>query len=531
MFIEARSEDEGDGRSSAVGLDSSAGAVAAQSRRFAADSAVVKSPADARGASERKPSWVLLTSTVARLLDAHDSGRRTGGEHWTPPSEARRGNGDGVLPEVAWGFLEWLREQENRGGFDYVDPTPYSEAAMREWGLSVADLDYLFSLLATPTEICYARSDGPSGEIRRFLTKDSALVEKQRRGTSFRLTSVGRDALAVVGGFFRWVHAGAEARKLVVDVRNADLRSFFEQAGRLRSKIRSESIELRRAMERAEGDSLRGAFLSEAKRYTTTISEVAEVLNEVRTELMNSGTRAALRDEMNAMGEDAPNFSTINGTIGELLNAVGGLQTMFSDFLRKVQKPSGGGAARFDAAARLFLRMTEDQAPSPTMIEASMSGVGPIRPDLVGFSVHELARTIPAPREKRVAAPVLRRIGAQVSMTDRVDAFVSANASLLMRRLAEGPLSLTELFESEEFRTMGLDHLVEASSIVLNPLVLGFGARTDLRARIRQAGRKTWRLPDGWIASGRELILILDRFEDGRWIPGDGETTRKGNES
>ncbi|MBI5164973.1 MAG: hypothetical protein HY985_13860, partial [Magnetospirillum sp.] len=71
-------------------------------------------------------------------------------------------------------------------------------------------------------------------------TKATAPLKKLRRGHSYMLDRVGRELLAYVAGYFRWVHAGAEARKLITDLENGDVESFRDVAQRILTKIRSE---------------------------------------------------------------------------------------------------------------------------------------------------------------------------------------------------------------------------------------------------------------------------------------------------
>lgn len=467
-------------------------------------------------AADTRPGWVHLLATGLRLVDAHDSGRRQGAEHRLPPDELRRGSSDGVYLTVAWLLLEWLRDQEIHGALDYVDITPFAEDVAGAYGLSVTDIQYLALLLSTPTILRFVVGSAEGQPVKRS-TADTALIEKQRRGYGCRLSRVGRDAIAFAGGYFKWVHAGAEARKLVIDIRNGDLLSFQQQALRLLSRIRSETLEIRRAIERPEVEELRAIFMRDAKHFNHTISDVSAVLSDVQSEMLSPTTRSEIDAAAAALGDDAPTLTELGALVASLLNALASLQKMFSRFVVEVQRRDRSliGVVRFDAIAQSLLMAPMGTAITPEALETVFAGIGPLLPDIHMFSPMELSETIAAPRVRERRQTVMRSVGPAAAVLDRIEQFIARNQALLHAILGERPLSLRELLTSDELDYQDLEFLVDAATLMVSPLVLRFGDDPRLRVRLAVGSPGRWSLPDGWELSGRDLTMTLERIAPG----------------
>ena len=465
---------------------------------------------DAAPRVNRHPPWVHFLASVTRLVDAHDCARQVGAPQVIAPSEQRPGLDSGVFPTVAWRLLEWLRDRETEGALDYTDLTPFIDDVAPLFGLTDADVQYIATLLATPTLLRYAdRPDADAGTFQVKSTSDTALLDKQRRGHSYRLTRVGREAIGFAGGYFKWIHASAEAQKLLIDLRNGEYLSFRSMAQRLITRIRSESLEVLRAIERPEVEEMRTIYLRDAKKFTATITEVRKVLDEVQNELL----RPEVREDIDAWSagqrtEEAVTVSDMNELVRIAFSALRTLQMRLSSFTVDVQKRDRSlvGLIRFDSIAKSLLMLPDtDIRSAADYLEGLLAGAGPLLPDLVAFAPAQLERTIKIQRRHEKKPPGFRKMGVPVAVMDRLDSFVERNRALLLTMLDEGPVTLTRLMEDEDIDFQDLQYMAEAASLMVSPLIM-FHDDPKMRIRIGLGDWTTWTLPDGWEMSGRELI-------------------------
>ena len=215
------------------------------------------------------PPLMRFLIPAFRLVDLHDS-RRTPGTDMPSMPEDRPGLQEGIYCAIAWRVLEHLRDRETRGAFEFVDLPPFAKEIGGEMGVTAEDVLWVAQTLATPTEARW-----PGG-----MTRATAILRKLRRGHSYMLDRAGRELLAYVAGYFRWVHAGAEARKLISDLESGEMDSFREIAQRLLTKIRGELFDLRQLKEQPEVDLLHQSFLTHSDRFIKTFIEVSRVIGE-----------------------------------------------------------------------------------------------------------------------------------------------------------------------------------------------------------------------------------------------------------
>jgi hypothetical protein len=461
---------------------------------------------------------VQFLATAMRLCDAHDSAREVGAEYATVPDEARRGTSDGRFVSIAWSLLEYLRDRDLEGALDYVPLGEFIDEAATTFGVSKADVQYVIGLLATPTKLSFA--DAVEGVARYRATTETALIEKQRRGYACRLTMSGREALGFASGYFKWVHAGVESQKLLVDLKSSDFPSFYQVAIRILDRIRQESLEVRRALERPEVADMRQYFLEHADRFTGTIEEVLDVIGDVQRLLATKEVLDALdRHVAAASDDDMLSASLFNDLVQNILNALRNLQKLFSQFLQDVQKRDRAliGVVRFDEMAQGFAHASSGPMTDPQFLEHMLHGIGPLRADVPAFSPAELRGIIEVKRPKEKKAPGFRKIGNPIMVKDRIEQFIDRNRDRIIARLRQGPLSFTEILEAEdEFLVFhDLEYVAEVSALIVSPLILKFDDVDRSRIRISVGERRIWNLPDGWEISGTEFVMTLEEKSGG----------------
>ncbi|WP_448189642.1 hypothetical protein [Azospirillum sp. sgz301742] len=465
---------------------------------------------DSEGVRSQVPPMMRFLIPACRLVDLHDS-RRTPGSDMASLPEARTGLEDGLYCTLAWVILEHLRECESKGAFEFVDLMPLARDRCVEFGVSPEDILWVALALATPTEIRW-----PGGS-----TRTTAPLKKLRRGHSYMLDRVGRELLAYVAGYFRWVHAGAEARKLITDLDSGDFASFREIAQRILTKIRSELFDLRQLKEQPEIDVLQQSFLAQADRFIKTFVEVSRVIAEAQGLLRTPVTVRKLRGWAEANDAEVEDvLGEANDTLTRLAGANALLHRLVADFVNEVQSRQRSlvGVVGFDRAIDTFLRAAPGVGTDPEFLERIMALTGPVSFPGLEFNPLELrhcvvrrVRSEPQPRQR------IRRERVEPKL-ERVDAFVARNREAIMRMLATGPVSLSAFLQADEAETDGeiaidprdLDSLVEMATVFFSPYVLRLEDELKSKClRFRVGGNTEWTLKDGWTLRGPELLMEL----------------------
>jgi hypothetical protein len=439
-----------------------------------------------------------------RMVDLHDSRRTPLSNDIPPVPEDRPGLRDNSYCMAAWAILEHLREVETRGAFEFVDLSSFASDHAASFGLCPEDVLWVAQTLATATD---ARWPGGS-------TRQTAPLKKMRRGHAYMLDQVGRELLAYVAGYFRWVHAGIEARKLVLDLEMGDFASFREMANRMLMKIRTELFDLRQLQERPGINALVDGFVAEADRFTKTISDVTKVVGEAQSTLRNATTRGELERWSSAAGEDLEDIvGEAHDTLSRIFTANAGLQRAMADFIGEVQSRRRAlvGVVRFDQAADSFLRAGGGPPADPGFLSMLLEPTGPLSCPEMEFNPLELKSTVvqraklePKPRERHRRTSLPPRL-------DRIDAFVARNRELILGMLESAPVSLSAFLVADEddINPVDLNNLVEMSTIFMAPYVLGLDEMRSKCVRFRVGEQTKWILKDGWTLQGPELWMEL----------------------
>jgi hypothetical protein len=427
------------------------------------------------------------------------------------PSEERTGLQNAVYCAIASALLEYLRDCETRGAFEFVDLTPFAKEYCQEFGVGLEDVLWVAQTLATPTEARW-----PGG-----ATKATSPLKKLRRGHSYMLDRVGRELLAYVAGYFRWVHAGAEARKLITDLENGDVESFRDVAQRILTKIRSELFDLRQLKEQPEVTVLQQSFVAQSGRFIKTFVEVSRVIGEAQGQLRNPTTVRMLQGwaEVNEVEvEDV--LGEANDTLTRLASANAVLHRLVADFVAEVQSRQRSlvGVIGFDKAIDRFLRLRR-AAPEidPGFLEEIMDKTGPVSFPGLEFNPLELRHSVA--KRVRPEPTVRQRIRREKiePKLDRVDAFVASNREIILRMLEAGPVSLSQFLTADEtddpdqaLNNYDLDLLIEMATVFFSPYVLRLDDQMKTKCLRFQVGEETvWTLKDGWTLRGPELLMEL----------------------
>lgn len=426
-------------------------------------------------------------------------------------SEERTGLEDALYCAIAWAILEHLRECETKGAFEFVDLGPMARERCGEFGATPEDILWVAQALASPTEVRW-----PGGS-----TRATAPLKKLRRGHSYMLDRVGRELLAYVAGYFRWVHAGAEARKLITDLDSGEFDSFREIAQRILTKIRSELFDLRQLKEQPEVSVLQQSFVAQSDRFIKAFVEVNRVIAEAQGLLRTQATVRMLQGWAEANDVEVEDvLGEANDTLTRLASANALLHRLVADFVAEVQSRQRSlvGVIGFDQAIDRFLRAGPGGETNPDFLERIMTLTGPVSFPGLEFNPLELRHSVakrvqaePQPRQR------IRREKMEPKL-ERIDAFVARNREAILRMLAAGPVSLSAFLQADEADTdddtaidpRDLDSLVEMATVFFSPYVLRLDDQMKSKCLRFRVGEETeWRLKDGWTLRGPELLMEL----------------------
>ncbi|MCG5238180.1 hypothetical protein ACIU1J_27870 [Azospirillum doebereinerae] len=450
------------------------------------------------------------------MVDLHDSARAVGAEQTGGQNEFRPGTSSGVYPAIAWDILEELRDVELTGTVDFVDLAPISSRLTDRYSVAPGDVQYVALTLATPTRIDFARHGEAGERISAGTTTETALLRKQRRGHAYMLAPAGREALALASGYFKFVHAGAEAQKLIDDIQFADFDGAQQIAVRLISKVRTESYDVRRHIETPEIEGLRAAFVANADRYQKSIKEIAQAVPSAQSLLRSEALLAQVDLWAKSQGQEDGYLlaSTLNGLLSTLADAVAALQRNFSDLISAVgrRERSFVGVPRFDDAARNLLR--RPAIPAIETLERIACQSGLLLPVSRAFDPLVLNGSVAMRVPRAATAPSRRRIVDDTPSIDRVDAFVAKNRDAILARLENGPVSLSDMLANDEdwLDTFDLDNLAEIATLALAPYIIGIDE--DRLLRLSLEAPAGWNLSDNWQMAGPEIMMSLVARED-----------------
>lgn len=458
-----------------------------------------------------KPGYVFLLAASIRMFDLHDAGRALGADHTQPPPEERSADNKGTYLSIAWDLLYYLQERELEGAFDYVDISSFAAETADAYNVTPADVYYVSNTLAQPTQLDFI---DPRDRTTRRTTADTNLIRKKRRGQACMLAKAGREALAFASGYFKWVHAGAEAQKLVGDLQFGEYKSFFQIGTRLLNRIRQETHDIRLALEQPEVDDLRQSFLDNARRYTATIKELSSIVGQAQVQLTAPQTIESIDTWLTMVGEEEGYaFESFTGLTQTLLNAIANMQKLFSQFLETVQSREHAlvGVVRFDAAAADFLRQDGAGTSSVDFLDTMFSGIGPLFPDIEDLHPleHRGSIEVRVPRQRQ--PKTFRKATHSARDKDRIEKFIDANREEILRRLESGPLSLGEIAENGDtwLDCTELDGLAEMTSFFISPMILGLDDGAQIRLEL--GGHRVWMMSDGWEFSGPDVRMRLLR--------------------
>lgn len=223
-----------------------------------------------------------LLKVTARLLDLHDS-RRASGESPQYQSEERPGLGDGMYLALAQEVLDVLQGFGAISGDEYSSLSSIQEAvrARLERALDL-DIEYVLNVLSRPTELRLLHSDdGTPAHV--IGDKETALIEKAAHVVEFRLSRVGKTALAIASDNMDIAYIEGDVTKLIRAIEAGRLSSALGFVDRLLIQLRTEQLSVTALIEQASGGrKSRPDVFTDLDAHRETMRRTVDLVEEAR---------------------------------------------------------------------------------------------------------------------------------------------------------------------------------------------------------------------------------------------------------
>lgn len=223
-----------------------------------------------------------LLKVTARLLDLHDS-RRASGESAQYQSEDRPGLGDGIYLALAQEVLDVLQGFGMLSGDEYSSLSSIQEAVRARFEFAIdLDIEYVLNVLSRPTElkILHNENGAPSHVIG---DKETALIEKAAHVLEFRISRVGKTALAIASDNMDIVYIEGDVTKLIRAIETGHLTSALGFVDRLLMQLRTEQLSLTALIEQTMGGrKSRPETLTDLETHRETMHRAVSLVEEAR---------------------------------------------------------------------------------------------------------------------------------------------------------------------------------------------------------------------------------------------------------
>lgn len=400
-----------------------------------------------------------LLKVAARLLDLHDS-RRATGESPQYQTEERPGLGDGQYVAIAQAVLEVLQGLGTNSGNAYSTLALIQQEVrgQLEWAADV-DIEYVLNVLSRPTELKLLHTE--EGEPSHVIgDKDTALVEKAAHVVEFRLSRLGKTALAMASDNTDIAYIEGDVTKLIRALDAGRLASALGFTERLLMQLRSEQLALVALIERtAGGRKSREDAISDLEFHRDTMRRAAELVDEARLRV-----ESLMRREVPT--EDDVPIGLVKAKIKELSAGVvryGRELTRLAE-LSMHSAPSSVQAPSFRDLAQQWVKAPLQEAQLDRLLAtlgaAPTPGLLPTGTDFAGLV---RARVQQAPPAQSIALE-----GFEVPVEDRFLEWLRRHRPALEERLQSGGIDLHEALSE------GLGHMDDNAA--LNCLVTALTA-------------------------------------------------------
>ncbi len=370
-----------------------------------------------------------LLKLAARLLDLHDSRRRSG-ESPQYQTEERPGLGDGTYVAIAEAILDVLQKLDARTGDEFSTLLSVQQGVREQIGwVGDLDIEYVLNVLSRPSELklLHTPEDGPPYVIG---DKETNLVEKAAHVVEYRLSRLGKAALVSASDHVDIAYIEGDVTKLIRAIQAMRLGPALGFAERLLQQLRSEQLKLVGLIERTSGGRrARDEVLEQMELHRETMRRTVNLVQEASfaiDEVVRKGLDT---------GEDVP-IGLIRAKVKELSGGVvryGRELTKLAE-LSITSKPSSVQAPDFAALAFQWVK-----APPPGLQQDRvLQMLGPSCAPKVAPLVSDFAGVVKARVAEREPADKLQLDAFEMPPEDVFTDWLQRNLPYLESRIRGG---------------------------------------------------------------------------------------------
>lgn len=385
-----------------------------------------------------------LLKVSARLLDLHDSNRGLGASTQYQ-TEDRPGLRDGRYVSIAGEVLLTLQASGKRSGdeFSSIDYVAQTVRSSLDWANDL-DIEYVLNVLARPTELRLLQRDEESLHV--IADKDTNLVEKAAHLSEYRLSRLGRKALAMATANSELVYIEGDVIKLIRALENGRLKQALVFLDRLIDQLRTEQLALISIIEKtAGGRKVPLSLFDDLNEYEATMRRAAELVNKAQGQV-----DVLARGNLPVVDQEVP-FGLVQERVRELRRGIVGYARSLSELASKSLAVTSTSVAA-PSFASLALRMVT-APPTKVQTDFILKAMGPM------FSIGAIPMgvdfrgCIKAKSQKQPDSVVVELEGFQLPPEDRFIEWMKTHQAEFNERILQGRLTLDEaikLWISEE---------------------------------------------------------------------------------
>lgn len=377
-----------------------------------------------------------LLKISARLLDLHDSGRTSGGSTQYQ-NEDRPGLGDGRYVAIAGEVLTALQASGKRSGdeFSSVDHVVHSVRTSQPW-VNELDVEYVLNVLSRPTELKLLQTEDDSTHV--IGDKETNLVEKAAHLSEYRLSRLGRKALAMANENLDLAYIEGDVTKIIRAIENGRLNQALKFLERIIDQLRTEQLALISLIEKtSSGRKMPSSLYDDLAGYEATMRRASELVRQAQGQV----DVLARGGGVTTVDVDVP-FGLVQERVRELQRGIIGYTRSLSELSEKALKATST-SVQAPSFLKLALRMVITP-PSAMQTDFIVGAMGPIFP-LVTFPMGtDLRGSIKVKEAKVSQAIALDLEGYVLPPEDRFIEWMRKHQGEFNARIKEGRLTLVD---------------------------------------------------------------------------------------
>lgn len=397
-----------------------------------------------------KIDFLPLLKISARLLDLHDSWRAPG-ESPQYRNEGRPGLGDGLYLAIASEVLQVLQDFGKRTGEEFSSCEAIVQAVREklEWACE-PDIEYVLNVLSRPSELKLLHfEDGEEPHV--ICDKEANLVEKAAHIVAFRLSRVGRTALAIAMDNLDITYIEGDITKLLRAIEAGRLAHAVGFIERLVEQLRFEQLALISLVERAAGGQRIGAeTIADLELHRETMRRAAEMVDTAMSRVAE-----IIRLEV-PLPDDVP-IGLVKSKLQELSAGVVRYGRELSRFAEQVLKISSS-----TVSAPSFINLAKKwvlDVPTKNQLDTLLTVLGPAFPIGMIPIGTDFAGLVRSRTEKRQPVMQIDIEDFELPVEQKLTDWIELHLDEFKHQLNAGSLTLEHVLAGSLAETMGVDTL------------------------------------------------------------------------